>query len=510
MKKLMLFAVCAMAVMMGCKNKDKVKSAEGMADSATVAVIDSIIEENDTTPLPMFLIGDDGKYMQMLYWSNFEEPVKTGDDDEWVEMAHRSWERQEMFRRNAAQYTNLLTENGSVKVKFIDEVLKDPDGDTPSIGEIHGRKEIPSLCARFDYVNPKDRVDESWGLVIVTDSYLNTRRRLAVKSCQDSEYNYPNLPADIVKQLETKYGMEVQASHKTCTIGDHYIMGAIEFKGEYKDALKLPYDPDRKYALALEILVDSGKVYVLEQLGYYDEEYGNSWNADADGYIPNTIVAAFEGPKGLELCYTHGAPESFCTGMLFPRERLRVGDGMSGMGKLIEMEYEGYHAIVDEEIPVWKKDLEVMDKIYHADELGDKDVELTKWAHCFIDFDNEWIWLRDKDDKNGAFFIRKDGKFKLIAVENTRRQPSKAEKDGAYYLKLTGSAGGPSWQQEIHVFKNGKQIEKFNVLQVYGEVSECELNGKDISVEEGKAYLNKVPEGKKIDAWFKDINSKDN
>jgi hypothetical protein len=297
--------------------------------------------------------------------------------------------------------------------------------------------------------------------------------------------------------------MKAVRSSKTSVIGDRYTMGAIEFKGEYKNAPKDKYDAERKFALALEVLIDNGeqgqaqsevKVYVLEQLGHYDPEYGSTWNADADGYIPNDIVAAFEGPKGLELCYTHGAPESFCVGMLFPRD-----------GKLVELEYECYHSMVDEDIPVWKTDIAEMVRIYQADEMGDKDVKFTKWAHCYIDYENEWIWLRDKDDKNGAFFIRKDGKFTLIAVENPRFRPLQCQKDGLSYLKLSGSAGGPSWQEEIHVFKDGKQIQKFNSLKVYGEIDECSLNGKDISKEEGQAFLDKVPEGKEISAWFKDI-----
>ena len=500
MKKLLLLAVCAMAVMISCKQKGQTAPAD--AKDSLEAVIDSIIEENDTTPLPMFLIGDDGKYMQMLYWARVEEPQKGDDDDDWFEISHKRWERQEMFRRNAAQYTNLLTEKGVVKVKFIDEVLKDPDGDTPSIGEIHGREGIPSLCARFGFVNPKQKVDGSnWGLVIATDSYLNSRQRLDVKSCQGSDYNYPKLPADIVKQLETKYGMKAQTSQKTCTIGDRYTMGAIEFKGEYKNAPKDPNDSDRKFALALEVLIDSGKVScVLEQLGYYDDEYGSAWNADADGYIPNSIEAAFEGPKGLELCYAHGAPESFCIGMLFPRD-----------GKLIEMEYECYHAMVDEEIPVWKSDIAEMKKIFlDNDTHSHKYVELTKWAHCYIDYDNEWIWLRDKDDKNGAFFIRKDGKFKLVDVENAYQSPSSCQKDGISYLKFSGSPGGPSMQHIIYAFKDGKQLWKLFVLQVYDDISECMLNDKEISKEEGQALFEKIPQGEQITAWFKEINPKEN
>ena len=154
MKRLMLVAICAMAVMFSCKNKGETAPADS-ADSM-VAVIDSIIEENDTTPLPMFLIGDDGKYMQMLYWTDIEEPKKDDDNAEYFETWHNSWELQQMFRRNAAHYTNRIVDGKVKKIRFVDEVLKDPDGNTPSTGEIHSRNDIPSLCARFEYVNAKD------------------------------------------------------------------------------------------------------------------------------------------------------------------------------------------------------------------------------------------------------------------------------------------------------------------------------------------------------------------
>ena len=296
MKKLMFLAICLMAMMMGCKQKGQ-KSPENSKDSVT-AVIDSIIEENDTTPLPMFLVGNDGKFMQMLYWTNFEEPKKSGDDDEFFETYHKRWELQEMFRRNAAQYTNLLSGDKIIQVKFVDEVLKDPDGNTPSFGEIHSRVGIPSLCARYDYANPKEKphkqsLIDSWGLVVCTDSYLASRKRLDIQHLQADDYSYTTkLPADIVQKLEAQYGMKAESAVKTCVIDGRYTMGAVQFKGEYKNAPKDKYDPDRKFALALEVLIDSGKVYILEQLGYFDPQYGSSWNADADGYFPNDITAS--------------------------------------------------------------------------------------------------------------------------------------------------------------------------------------------------------------------------
>ena len=495
MKKLMLVAICAMAVMISCKNKGQTAPAD--SNDSLNAVIDSIIEENDTTPLPMFLVGNDSKYMQMLYWADVEEPKKGDDDDDYFEASHKRWELQEMFRRNAALYTNLIVGGDkTIKVKFIDEVLKDPDGNRPSIGQIHGRDEIPSLCARFDYANAKDKKGEGsgWGTVIVTDSYLNTRRLLPLKSCAKN-YEYPKLDAAVVKQLEKEYGMKAKSSSKIAIIDNRYIHGTVEFEGEYKNAPKDPDDPDRKFGLAVELLIDSAKVYKLEELGYYSPEWGTTWNADADGYISNDIVAAFEGPKGLELCYTHGAPESFCIGMIYLRD-----------GKLIEHQYEMFQTMVDEEIPVWKRDIAEMRKLYVDDSPNEReDVKLTKYAFFYLDYDNQWIWMRDQQDENGAFFLKKDGKFKLIAVETPKMKPSTAEKDGVGYLRLSGSAGGPSQYAEIYAFKDGKQKEYFTALFVAGEIDGCGLNDRDISVEAGKAYLAKLPKFEEMPGYFKNI-----
>ena len=494
MKKLLLVAICAMAVMIGCKQKGQTAPADEK-DSVT-AVIDSIIEENDTTPMPMFLMGEDAQYALMLYWSNLEEPQKNEEYPEYFEAEHQRWALQEMFRRNKAQYTNMLMDGKFVKIKFIDEVLKDPDGDTPSVGEIH-RKEIPSLCARFDFANPKDKKKGEydgyeWGTVIVTDAYLQSRKLLSIKPSEGE----PPLPAAVVKQLEQRYGMKASRSVLLCHIGDSCQYGLLQFKGEYKNGPKEGYDEERKCALALDVLVCGDKVYANEQFGYIYSETEYTWNVDDDGeYVGSYLTAAFDGPKGLELCYYRGAPESSTVGMFYLRA-----------GKLIEHMYECYHNMVDEEIPVWKSDLAEMKKLYlEYDSHANKYVELTKWAHCYIDYDNEWIWLRDKDDKNGAIFIRKDGKFRLVDVENAHQNPSACQKDGISYLKFGGSPGGPSYQHIIYAFKDGKQLWKLFVLQVYDDISECMLNDKEISKEEGKSLLEKIPAGENITAYFTDI-----
>ena len=54
MKKLMIVAICAVAVMMSCKNKGQSAVSEG-ADSDTVFVDSVLAEMPDTAPRPMSL-----------------------------------------------------------------------------------------------------------------------------------------------------------------------------------------------------------------------------------------------------------------------------------------------------------------------------------------------------------------------------------------------------------------------------------------------------------------------
>ncbi len=503
MKRLVLIAICAIAVMISCKNKGKTE-APTKADTLA-AVIDSIIEEADTTPMPMFLMAtDEDGYLQMLYWTYIEEPQKTKDNEDWFDESYQSWTLQEMFRHNAADYTNLLADKDKIiKLKFVDEVLKDPDGNRPSIGERHGRLGIPSLCARFAYANPKDKPKESgWGgSVIVTDNYLKSRKHLDIKYDQ-SEWDKPTpLPEAAVKQLEKQYNMKVDRMRLIATIDGRYIWGHLQFKGEYKNAPKDKYDQDRKSALALDVLIDGDKVYANEVIGYYDEQWGPTWNADDDGeYVGCSLLEAFEGPKGLELCFERDAPESSAVGMFYIRG-----------GQLIQHTYETYHNMIDEEKPVWRSDLAVMEKIFlAADPHEHADIHFTKWFHIWIPYGpEEVIWLHDKEDENGAFFSRDDnGKFHLIAVETPKLKPTKMQKDNTGYLRISGSAGGPAIYAEIYAFRNGKLTETFNVIEIYGEIDECQLNGRTLTKEEGQAYLNNLPEAEAMEYWGKDTEQK--
>ena len=503
MKKILcVWAVCMMAVMIGCKNKGKTEAAT--AKDSVTAVIDSIIEENDTTPMPMFLMGSD-QYAHMLYWSYLEEPQKTEDNGDYFEAEHQRWTLQEMFRRNKTAYTNMLMDGKFVKIKFVDEVLKDPDGNTPSIGECH-RPEIPSLCARFDYADPKEKKPSEygayqWGSVIVTDGYLQSRKHLPVVY-DESEWDKPKpLPKTVVAQLKKKYGMEVERTCLLATIGDSCLWGILQFKGQYKNAPKDGFYGSDPVALALDVLIVGDKVYVNEELGRYDEQYGPGWNADDGGeYVGCLPLAAFEGPKGLEICFERDAPESSAVGMFYVRG-----------GQLVQVLYETYHNLIDEEIPVWKKDIAEMCRLFLEDNPHDhKDIRLTKWAYTYVNYDDEWIMMRDSLEQHGALFVRKDGKISLVGVETERLKFSRAEKDGVSYLKLSGPAGGPSYYTYVWAYKNGKKIEEFSVLQIYGEVSEGTINGSEASPDVLKKRFESLPSGEALIAYFRDVENKNN
>ena len=111
-------------------------------------------------------------------------------------------------------------------------------------------------------------------------------------------------------------------------------------------------------------------------------------------------------------------------------------------GQLVQVLYETYHNLIDEEIPVWKKDIAEMRRLFLEDNPHDhQDIRLTKWAHTYVNYDDEWILMRDSLEQQGALFLRKDGKISLIGVETERLKFSRAEKDGTIYLKLAGPAG---------------------------------------------------------------------
>ena len=454
-------------------------------------------KKGGTTLPPMFLLGNSNSMMQMVYWTSPEEPQKDEDYPEYYDDAHQAWELQERFRHNASKYTKLIVDGIKTRdVKYVDEILLNPDGEQMFPGELHSRPEIPSPGARFTFLGDSKSTDD--GVVVVTDSYLATHKALKIKPAS-TDRELPMRFA-VIKKMEEKYGMKVSRSVECSIIGDRYTYGVLQFEGEYKNSTRKKYDPNEKSALALEIITDGDKIYSFPVEGWYDPEYGPTWNADDGGeYQPSSIEAVFEGPLGTEFCYIHWAPESATTGIM-----------LLSNGKLDRQEYAVYHSLIDEPLPVWKKDIEMMKKIYLDEDPGEhKFVKLSKWAHVYIDYEGEQIWISDDEEENGAFFSRENGKLKLVGTVRANLKPSFPESlDGNHYLVISGPAGGPSYYTEIFKFKGGKCVESFNALEVYGEIDGATLNGKEISAEQGKAYMKAVPDAIEPYIFWTEIDEK--
>ena len=453
---------------------------------------------NDTSLPPMFLMSTNNGMMQMVYWTDPDEPQYTEDNAEFFEEMHQEWALQDKMRRNASKYTKLIVDGIQTRdVKYVDEVLLNPDGVKMYPGELHGRPTIPSPGIRFTLTGkPALKDDELPGIVLVTDDYLATHKPMSIRPASEDEI-LP-LPTNVIKQMEEKYGMKVERSVKSCIIGDRYTYGVLQFQGEFKNPIK-KIDPDYKASLALEIITDGTKVYFYPVQGYYFPDEGPIWHADDGGeYFPGNIIAAFEGPQGPELCYVHWAPESATTGMLLMRD-----------GQLDCREYAVYHSLIDEDFPVWKKDIKEMKRLYvEEDPHENEDVELTKWAHVYIDYEGEQIWINDEAEENGAIFNRENGELKLITTVRANFKPSFPNSNaGKNYLMLSGPSGGPSYYYEIYTLSGGKVVEAFNALEVYGELDSCCLNGKEISVEDGKAYMKAIPEVYEPFIFWNEINS---
>ncbi len=459
-------------------------------------------KKGEATLPPMFLLGTNNNMMQMVYWCNLKEPQPDEDFADEFDAWHQEWALQDLFRHNASKYTKLIVDNTkTLDVKYVDEILLNPDGEEIYTAELHGRPEIPSAGARYAIPShPKLNGDDLPGTIIVTDDYLATHKPLTIKPIEVGEDESEKLlPPAVLTPMEEKYGMTVSDATQSCIIGDRYLYGVLQFDGVYRNA-KTKRDPGQLSSLALEIIVDGDKIYDFPVEGYYDLDFGPTWNADDGGtYFPGDIMAAFEGPQGLELCYMHRAPESATTGIMTINN-----------GELKLQRFGVYHVLFDENMPVWKKDIEEMKKLYVAEDPGENEsVKLTKWAHVFIDYDGEQIWISDEAEENGAFFNRKDGKFELIGTVRGNFKPSFPEsRNGNHYLVISGPAGGPSYYTEIFKLSNGKVVERFNGLEVYGELDDCALNGKQISAEQGKAYMKAVPEAIEPYIFWTEINDK--
>ena len=126
---------------------------------------------------------------------------------------------------------------------------------------------------------------------------------------------------------------------------------------------------------------------------------------------------------------------------------------------------------------------------------------LCKWQYVDLDGDgiNE-VWMRDKAEEYGAFFICDGDYIDVIGVETDRFQAyTREQKDGKGYFCKGGPAGGPSYYTETVTVKGSRVTDRFNLLEVYGEVDGASLNGEEIDAAKARAYQESLPESTELE-----------
>lgn len=487
MKNLVLFTLGAMAFITSCSSTSKKQ-----ADTAENTVVgDSIVESQDDVLQPMFVIAENERTVMLHYWSYFEEPVLNLEENgDFFEDNHKSWAWQEQFRQNTSKYTTLIMEDGKgiFGVKYREEQTINPDGETICPGELHFRPECPNSGAYLDIVDEDIEIEGMNNGVIVSDDFLKSHKLLHMESNHRPWDNDNPLPANIIKQLEEEYQMKASRSYVLSRIDKKYTYGLLQFEGscDWKEAPDYMYDPNVKQCLAVDVLSDCEKLYVNERIGSYYSENDFGWNVDDGGiYSGRPIIAAFEGDDGsLTLCFHHNAAESFLVGIYATKGE-----------RLVEKFSTCYYSIIDEDKPVWKTEVAEMQRMYmEQDPAEHKNVKFTNWSQGYIDYDSEWIWIKDDECSSSAIFLRIDGELRYITEVGQNQKPTRGIKDDINYLRISGSAGGPAWNIEIYAFRNGEIIERFNCLEVAGELESCFLDGVQISIKEGQDYLYGLPD----------------
>ena len=150
------------------------------------------------------------------------------------------------------------------------------------------------------------------------------------------------------------------------------------------------------------------KVYSFPVEGYLIDGTP-TWHADDDGEYYASDITLFEAPdSALEVTFIKWAPESCTTGMYYIRD-----------GKMTQQIYTIFHSMIDEDEPLWRKDIAQMTKLYEAFSAENKKHKFVKYRWIDVnDDDKDEIWLRAEDDKHGALFTRVGGKWKLMAAED--------------------------------------------------------------------------------------------
>ena len=78
-------------------------------------------------------------------------------------------------------------------------------------------------------------------------------------------------------------------------------------------------------------------------------------------------------------------------------------------------------------------------------------------------------------------------------------------KNGKGYIYKGGSAGGPSYYNEVVAVQNSRIVERFNMLTIGSQLEEdaepeveASLNGKNVSKAKAEAYMKALPKSREL------------
>ena len=301
MKKATLLLALATAALTACTgNKTTATNATEADTTQTNATAEStelqIGIQSDVPPIPFYMI--DGENAQVAYWTEMELW------EEADEALRTSWAVQNAVHQHPERYTKILgSDNTLYDATFKEEILGDSlhPADVGMLrNKWHKMQGLKYDVKDLKRLNRNGYRSLAW---LLADDYLADRKMLNVKHGAELGGSNP-LPADIIQKMEAKYKGKADRSEITAHIGDKYTAGFIQFK------------PQGETCLAVEVVTDGEHIWSYsESAEFYDGEF--SWHVDDGGeYFGNSVDAAFEGPNGLELLFTHYAPESVGCGWL--------------------------------------------------------------------------------------------------------------------------------------------------------------------------------------------------
>lgn len=312
----------------GSRGKDSdsvVNTADTVPEAFEVEAVETLAGLQTTMPpVPLYVrsgLHDEEPIVQVVYWISVDKP-QVDNDSAYIE----SWKVQNALRENRAHYTKVMGQDNKLYgVKCVGDATS-PSNEYGSLASPNH----PQMGLKFRLDDPAAFAKTAEGgfmnelYWLLPDDYLSHREMLNIKPIQWDKHK--PLPAEVVRKMEAKYGMRAARTSLTAQIGDEYVAGFIQFA------------PQGKKCLAVEVLVCGDEVWSYsEEAQYFEQENAFSWHVDDDGeYFGNSYDAAFIGPDGIELLYTHFAPESADFGWMTIK-----GD------KLVQHEVNGYYIWYD-------------------------------------------------------------------------------------------------------------------------------------------------------------------